>query len=125
MAKMFLAVYNGGRDILITDEQGHWYYTGTSVGGYYGEANLFPPADDPDDSIQQAVANLTNAIIFGTTYGAEEWLNAYPEEEREYLVEQYEGCKNILEVAGIENDGRSCDHTYFYEIFPSSSILIF
>lgn len=97
MAKMYLEINNGGKDILVTDEHGHWYYA--PVGSNFGEVDLYPDAESFDDEVKNVLYHLRREIEAGTTYGAQDVLDDMSDEEKaEREVEAYHGCKSIDDV---------------------------
>lgn len=102
MAKMYLESNNAGLEVLITDEKGRWFYAPS--GSTYGDADLYPDAEDSDDAFMKALYNIRTEIAKGTTYNAEEFLDDMNEEEMEEReVKEYKGCMNIGEVDEIVN----------------------
>ena len=124
MAKMFLEINNGGKDILVTDEQGHWFYA--PVGSNFGEVDLYPDAESFDEEVQNVLYHLRREIEAGTTYDAQDVLDDMNDEERaEREVEAYHGFKSIDDVDEYQNftttsfgDRVRLDHdeSYWFEV---------
>ena len=115
MAKMYLEENNSGRDILITDENGKWFYSSLD-NGFYGEVDVY------EGTVEEAVNNLRNSISEGNTYSAEDWLYDYAEDHEPV----YDGCMTIDDIDEEENyitdiysgDRHPLDHdiTTWYEV---------
>lgn len=124
MAKMFLEINNGGKDILVTDEQGHWYYA--LVGSNFGEVDLYPDAESFEDEVMHVLYSLRREIKAGTTYGAQDVLDDMNDDERaEREVEAYHGFKSIDDVDEYENNTFNSfgdlvrlghDESYWFEV---------
>lgn len=124
MAKMFLEINNGGKDILVTDEHGHWYYA--PVGSNFGGVDLYPAAESFEDEVMHVLYMLRREIKAGTTYGAQDVLDDMDDEEKTAReVEAYHGCKSIDDVDYHVNFLDNCfgdhvrlghDETYWLEV---------
>lgn len=124
MAKMFLEINNGGKDILVTDEHGHWYYA--PVGSNFGNVDLYPDAESFEDEVMHVLYMLRREIKAGTTYGAQDVLDDMSDEEREEReIEAYHGFKSIDDVDDYENFTSPLfgdrvrlghDETYWFEV---------
>lgn len=124
MAKMFLEINNGGKDILVTDENGHWYYAPTDSN--FGNVDLYPDAESFEDEVMLVLYTLRCEIKAGTTYGAQDVLdNMSDEEKEEREVKVYEGFMSIDDVDYYENYiknsfgdrvRRCCDDTLWLEV---------
>lgn len=102
MAKMFLEDNNAGREILITDEQGKWWYAPS--GWTYGDADLYPHAETNEEEINIVIDNLRREIANGTTYSAQDFIDDMNDEESaERIVEQYSGAMTIDEIDNYVN----------------------
>lgn len=102
MAKMYLEENNAGVEILITDEKGRWFYAPS--GSTYGDADLYPDAEDSIERINKVLDNLRTEIAKGTTYNAEEFLDDMNEEEMEEReVKEFKGFMSIDDVDNYEN----------------------
>lgn len=99
MAKMYLEINNGGYDILITDENGHWYYS-ELTNGYYGDANVYCNGETEEERVNAALENLRREIA-GNTYSAEEWLDDYADSVEP--VKSYDGKMSIDEIDNVVN----------------------
>ena len=124
MAKMYLEINNGGKDILVTDEHGHWYYA--PVGANFGEVDIYPDAESYEEEIENVLYHLRKEIEAGTTYGAQDFLDDMNDEERaEREVKAFHGFQTIDEVDDYENftDNSFGDHvrlghdeSYWFEV---------
>lgn len=102
MAKMYLEINNGGKDILVTDEQGNWYYA--PVGSNFGNVDLYPDAESFPDEVMNVLYSLRREIKAGTTYGAQDVLDDMNDEVRaEREVTVFHGFKSIDDVDEYEN----------------------
>lgn len=111
MAKMFLEINNCGKDILVTDEHGHWYYM--STGSTFGNVNLYPDAESFPDEVMHVLYMLRREIKAGTTYGAQDVLDNMNDDERaEQEVTVFHGLQTIDDVDKYVNFiyTDSCDH---------------
>lgn len=100
MAKMYLEINNGGYDILITDENGHWWYS-ELTNGYYGDANVYCDGETEEERISAALENLRREIAGGTTYSADDYIEevACNESPNQY----YDGKMSIDEIDNVVN----------------------
>lgn len=119
MAKMYLESNNAGYDILITDENGRWWYANTDD-GKYGDADLydFDGCDTEAERVEKALANLRREINRGT-YNAEDWIEDFGRDNEP--VEVYDGKMGIDEIDNVVNyysDGTPIGHDDFdwYEV---------
>lgn len=102
MAKMYLEINNGGKDILVTDEQGHWYYASTET--TFGEVDLYPECESFPDEVMHVLYTLRREIKAGTTYGAQDVLDDMNDEERaEREIAVFHGFQTINDVDGYVN----------------------
>lgn len=98
MAKMYLEDNNAGMDILITDENGHWWYSNIDSNGFYGDAEIYCDGEDP---INEALENLRREINEGSTYSAEDWIEEYGNVEQP--EPRYDGKMTIDDIDVVCN----------------------
>ena len=98
-AKMYIEENNGGKDILITDGEGKWYYIGAM--SHYGDIDLYEEDEDGcDKPIEEIAKNLRNYIAEGAD-NVYDLLGEYGNEEYECI--KYRGCLSIEEIDRICN----------------------
>ena len=119
MAKMYLESNNAGLDILITDENGNWWYSEIDNRGYYGDAEIYCDGETEEERINAALENLRREISNGTTYSADDYIEevACNESPNPY----YDGKMTIDEIDNVcnyNNDGTPIDHDniIWYEV---------
>lgn len=98
MAKMYLEINNGGKDILVTDEQGHWYYAPTES-TYFCNVDLYPHTESFPDEVMHVLYMLRREIKAGTTHGAQDVLDDMNDDERaEREIAVFHGLQTIDDV---------------------------
>lgn len=102
-ACMYLQRDNGDGGLLISDENGNWYYFNASE--IIPHSIIYPKkaliADNETDKINAMIESIRSAIETGDLYSAEDFISEYENDEK-YLVKEYEGL-TIADIDELEN----------------------